>query len=167
MKKILAVLLLALSFTINAGGLEKGFAFVDELRAACKNIDGRQVCHVVNKDLPKEKLQGYEIVKNIRISRGMVNGKVVLHAIRVNASGGEQVPLMPKGAATLTGISDAFFIVGPIAAPVVAVLGAAEVITLLVDDDAGAWVDKANQDTLNFVNNVGEAVIDTLNPWNW
>lgn len=167
MRKILAVFLLALSFNINAGGLEKGFAFVDELRAACKNIDGRQVCHVVNKDITKEKLQGYEIVKNIRISRGMVNGKVVLHAIRVNASGGEQVPILPKGASTLTGISDAIFIGGPIAFPVVAVLGAAEVVTLLVDDDAGAWVDQANKDVLNFANNVGEAVIDTLNPWNW
>jgi hypothetical protein len=84
MNKLLAIILLTISFTSFAAGddgLEKGFHFVDTYRAACKAIDGKPICHVVKADITKDQLQGYTIVKDVRISEGVVNGKTVLHAV--------------------------------------------------------------------------------------
>jgi hypothetical protein len=112
MNKLLAILLLTFSFNSFASdedGLEKGFHFVDNYRAACKSVDGKPICHVVKSDITKDQLQGYTIVKDVRISEGVVNGKTVLHAVRVNVKGGE-APVgeaVPLGTGAVTVVGDA------------------------------------------------------------
>lgn len=175
MNKLLAILLLTISFNTLASkedGLEKGFHFVDTYRAACKAIDGKPICHVVKADITKDQLQGYTIVKDVRISEGVVNGKTVLHAVRVNVKGGE-APVgeaVPLGTGAVTVVGDAIMgaaFIFPKAIPVILVLGAVEAGVMLLDGDAAKWIEGANNDVLNWTSQAMTDVVDTINPMKW
>ena len=175
MNKLLAILLLTFSFNSFASdedGLEKGFHFVDNYRAACKSVDGKPICHVVKSDITKDQLQGYTIVKDVRISEGVVNGKTVLHAVRVNVKGGE-APVgeaVPLGTGAVTVVGDAIMgaaFIFPKAIPVILVMGAVEAGVMLLDHDAAEWIEGANNDVLNWTSQAMTDVVDTINPMKW
>lgn len=174
MKRLLAILLLTLSFSSfadNEAGLEPGFHFVDTYRAACKAIDGRPICHVVKSDITEDQLQGYTIVKDVRISEGIVDGKTVLHAVRVNTEPGAPLkPAMPLGTGTVTVVGNAIMasaFIFPKAIPVILALGAVEAAVMLIDHDSAEWIEGANNDVLNWVSEATNDVIDTINPMKW